>query len=368
MSVTAWSLAQPSLFRLPQGQQRQATHAGCSAAARVHPLSVREGFAVADRRRARLSSGVTAAFGHHHSSQATKDPDTLVQDLYDLAQNGKQADTALVTSLSENLQHNSSAFGPAQIAKFLWAVAKMGLRLDPKVLAALTGLVAAKAHSFKPAQIAAVLWALGTLGQKVDPGVISALGKAIANQASNFDPSSLVDALWGFAKVGGKLPVAVIGTLARRVKDLSSHFKPQEAANALWALVKLDEDNGGNAMKAILAVGAGGLAIKAVQGAMHGSDSKKVEPPKQSSKDREKSDKEVERALHALSKSGADPETVKAMREAAKKSYKDAGHDDHDSGANLVDAMAALRQLGHEPKEEHHSRGLAGAFKKAAGF
>ena len=40
-----------------------------------------------------------------------------------------------------------------------------------------------------------------------------------------------------------------ISKLAQRVKELASKFKPQEAANALWALVKLDQQNGGNAMK-----------------------------------------------------------------------------------------------------------------------
>ena len=42
-----------------------------------------------------------------------------------------------------------------------------------------------------------------------------------------------------------------ISKLAQRVKELASKFKPQEAANALWALVKLDQQNGGNAMKVL---------------------------------------------------------------------------------------------------------------------
>ena len=52
--------------------------------------------------------------------------------------------------------------------------------------------------------------------------------------------------------MGGKLDGGTISKLAQRVKELASKFKPQEAANALWALVKLDQQNGGNAMKVLL--------------------------------------------------------------------------------------------------------------------
>ena len=82
-------------------------------------------------------------------------------------------------------------------------------------------------------------------------GVIADLGKAIGGQVANFDSRSLTDALWGFAKLGGKLDGGTISKLAQRVKELASKFKPQEAGNALWALVKLDQQNGGNAMKVL---------------------------------------------------------------------------------------------------------------------
>ncbi|KAL3145281.1 hypothetical protein ABBQ32_001018 [Trebouxia sp. C0010 RCD-2024] len=303
-------------------------------------------------------SAAVSAFGH--SSHATSsDPESLVNQFYELAQKGSKPDSSLVSSLNSSLEKKGSSFGPQEIANLLWSVAKTGTKLDPKILATLVGLVSAKAGSFKPAQISAVLWALGTLGQKVDPGVITNLGKAIGGQVSNFDPRSLTDALWGFAKMGGKLDGGTISKLAQRVKELASKFKPQEAANALWALVKLDQENGGNAMKAILAVGAGSMAVNAVKGVLGGGDKADEEVSKHAKKASSGGDDGISKALDSLRKSGADPAVIKAMAEAAKKSSKDG----HDSNGHLVDAVAALQKHGHgEAKEEHHSGGLFGLF------
>lgn len=309
-----------------------------------------------------LSRHATAVRAFGQSSHASKhdDPESLVSQFYDLAQKGTKPDSSLVSSLNTSLEKKGSSFGPQEIANLLWSVAKTGTKLDPKILATVFGLISAKAGSFKPAQIAAVLWALGTIGGKVDSGVVASLGKAIAGQVGNFDPRSLTDALWGFAKLGGKLDGGTVSKLAQRVKELASKFKPQEAANALWALVKLDQANGGHAMKAMLAVGAGGLAVNAVKGIFGGGgESSPAESSKQDQKRSTAGDDQISKALASLSKSGADPAIIKAMAEAAKES----SHDGHDSNAHMVDALAALQKHGHdEAKEEHHSGGLFGLF------
>lgn len=113
------------------------------------------------------------AFGHSSHAASTDNPESLVNQFYELAQKGSKPDNALVSSLNSSLEKKGSSFGPQEIANLLWSVAKTGTKLDPKILASLVGLVSAKAGSFKPAQISAVLWALGTLGQKVDAGKLS---------------------------------------------------------------------------------------------------------------------------------------------------------------------------------------------------
>ena len=110
------------------------------------------------------------AFGHSSHAASSDNPESLVNQFYELAQKGSKPDSALVSSLNSSLEKKGSSFGPQEIANLLWSVAKTGTKLDPKILATLVGLVSAKAGSFKPAQISAVLWALGTLGQKVDAG------------------------------------------------------------------------------------------------------------------------------------------------------------------------------------------------------
>lgn len=111
-----------------------------------------------------------SAFGHSSHATSSDNPESLVNQFYELAQKGSKPDSSLVSSLNSSLEKKGSSFGPQEIANLLWSVAKTGTKLDPKILATLVGLVSAKAGSFKPAQISAVLWALGTLGQKVDAG------------------------------------------------------------------------------------------------------------------------------------------------------------------------------------------------------
>lgn len=113
------------------------------------------------------------AFGHSSHAATSDNPQSLVNQFYELAQKGSKPDNSLVSSLTSSVEKKGSSFGPQEIANLLWSVAKTGTKLDPKILATLVGLVSAKAGSFKPAQISAVLWALGTLGQKVDAGKLS---------------------------------------------------------------------------------------------------------------------------------------------------------------------------------------------------
>lgn len=275
------------------------------------------------------------AFGHSHHHDDDEEPSSIVSKLYEMAESGQQPDSSLVSQFGSSIEKKGDRFGPEDIARALFAVAKMGLNLNPKILAALTGLIVLKSGSFKPAQIATVIWALGKLGTSVDPGVV--------------------------------------GALARAVKDKASQFRPQEAANALWGLIQLDQRNGGRAIKTIAGLGAAGVAAKAFKGMVGGGQHDDKHDSKH--KDKQSEADRITSALEELQKSGADPKTIKAMREAAKNASKDAGNGKGSGDDNEVaDAIKALGKMGHAPEERHHSLlgsvagAAAGVARKAVGF